>query len=77
MAADAAGSERGVMAILRKAMVISGDIATDCPLGGQCKYQFVANNIKVAGKCGFFDGTHEDERGLFVRCRYRAPPCRS
>ena len=58
------------MATLRKALLIVGKLTAECPVGGQCKYSFEDKDKKtVTGKCDHFAGTHEDERGLFVRCR--------
>lgn len=53
---------------LRKAMRIVGRLTTDCPMGGQCQYTYNDKGKTVTGSCRCFAGTHEDERGLFVRC---------
>ena len=55
--------------ILRAAYRIVGRMHADCPVDGQCMYTYQdKDNKTVTGKCGCFHGTHEDERGLFVRC---------
>ena len=55
---------------LRKALKRHDDITAECPVEGNCQGVQITQGKVMSFSCGCYAGTHEDERGLFVRCDY-------
>lgn len=54
---------------LRRAIKKGHRIEAECPHNGDCRHQQHGKGVQIL-QCGFFKGTHEDHRGLMVRCKY-------
>ena len=52
---------------LRRAIKRGHYIEAECPHNGDCRSMQHGQGVIVLD-CGYFKGTHEDERGLMVRC---------
>jgi len=59
---------------LQRAVWRKTELLAECPNGaGVCKWweRMCRDRKMVALHCGFFRGTHTDERGLMVRCSFK------
>ncbi len=54
---------------LRRAIRRVGSIMAECPHNGVCRYRQTSRGRIIHRPCPCFGGTHEDKRGLFVRCK--------
>jgi hypothetical protein len=52
----------------RKAIKRAAEIIAECPLGGVCMY--LIEGTKEWNKCGHYNGTVRDIKGLRVCCRF-------
>lgn len=59
---------------LKRAIWRHAELLAECPksAGGVCKWweRMCRPSRPVAMHCGFYRGTHTDERGLMVRCGF-------
>ena len=56
---------------LRRAIRRKSEVLAECPKdGGVCQW-WQHGQQRMVLSCGFCLGTHEDERGLMVRCKYK------
>jgi len=58
---------------LRKAIKRHNGITAECPVDGDCQGTQITQGKVMTFSCPQYRGTHEDKRGLFVKCNY--PVC--
>ncbi len=58
---------------LRRAIRRHDGIAAECPIEGDCQGAQITQGKMVTFTCGYYLGSNENDRGLFVRCGYPGP----
>lgn len=64
------------MTELKRAIRRDEGLVAECDDNGMCQARLLFQGKARHVDCGYFAGTHEDARGLHVRCR-RPAPCPS
>jgi hypothetical protein len=64
------------MVELKRAIRRQEGLVAECEDNGMCQARFLVQGKARRVDCGYFAGTHEDARGLLVRCRYQKPEAR-
>ncbi len=62
---------------LRKAIRRSDEVTADCPVEGDCQGVQITQGKVLSFSCPYFNGTHENDRGVFVRCDFPGQECSS
>jgi hypothetical protein len=64
------------MTELKRAIRREEGLVAECERNGMCQALVIIRGKVRQVDCGYFAGTHEDARGLHVRCS-RPAPCHS